>query len=215
MFATPSLLEVDGVTMAFVGTHGGRFVGVVVEGERGGEIAVDLALGGRIWGTAAIAQDESGPRLYVGNDDDTLFALDPRAEGDAAILWRKVLGNCEDTRAPGPEGARCDVDGGPTVGPDGDLFVGADGVYRLSPAGEIRWHWPPAETEERPKHVFSSPVLTADGRLYFGGQDGFVTGLDAKTGEQRWRYAVQADVDGSGVIGSDGELFIGADDGRI
>ena len=62
VFATPSLLEVDGVTMAFVGTHGGRFVGVVVEGERGGEIAVDLALGGRIWGTAAIAQDESGPR---------------------------------------------------------------------------------------------------------------------------------------------------------
>ena len=218
VFATPTLTrDADGRLMAFVGTHEGRFVGVVVEGEGAGTIGFDLDLGGRIWGTAAASlttvDGRERLRLYVGNDDDTLFALEPAAKDP--IVWRLRLGNCEATRSPGPEGARCDVDGGPTIGPTGDLYVGADGVYRVSPGGEIRWHWPAPEVEERAKHVFSSPVVTADGRVYFGGQDGFVTALDAATGEQRWQYKVTADVDGSGVLGPDGELFIGADDGRV
>ncbi|WP_157596021.1 PQQ-binding-like beta-propeller repeat protein [Plesiocystis pacifica] len=225
VFATPTLVTLPGAggegdagrELAFVGNHAGRFVGVTVGGpeQPGGELVFDLDLGGRVWGTAALAETRDSARLYVGTDADTLFALDPSAKGEAAVVWSKVLGNCENTRSPGPEGARCDVDGGPTVGPDGDLFVGADGVYRLSPTGEERWHWPPREEKERPKHVFSTPVLSADGQLSFGDQDGHVTSLDAATGAQRWRYSVRADVDGSGVLGADGALFIGADDGRI
>ncbi|HLT35278.1 MAG TPA: PQQ-binding-like beta-propeller repeat protein, partial [Enhygromyxa sp.] len=214
VFATPTLaVGPSGKQTAWVGTHAGRFVGVQIEGEQAGTIVFDHDLGGRIWATAAATGERESLRLFVGNDDDTLFAIAP---GSAEpIAWKLRLGSCESTRSPGPEGARCDVDGGPTIGPDGDLFVGADGVYRISPTGEIRWHWPPPEQDERPKHVFSTPVVSADGRVYFGGQDGFVTSLDAKTGELRWQHGVRADVDGSGVIGPDGELFIGADDGRI
>lgn len=218
IFATPTLAKgPDGVLTAYVGTHAGRFVGVEVEGERAGQIAFDLDLGGRIWATAAASGSGDDLRLYVGNDDDTLFAISPAISPGSpeSIVWKLRLGNCEQTRSPGPEGARCDVDGGPTIGPSGDLFVGADGVYRISPSGEIRWHWPPAEQQERAKHVFSSPVVTIDGRVYFGGQDGFVTALDANTGELRWQYGVRSDVDGSGVIGPENGLFIGADDGRI
>jgi len=211
VFATPTLAKgPDGALTAYVGTHGGRFVGVRVDD---GVIVFDRDLGGQIWATAAAVGEGPGLRLYVGNDDDTLFAIGP-AEADP-IVWKKRLGACKNTRSPGPEGARCDVDGGPTIGPSGDLYVGADGVYRITPDGEIRWHWPPPEQSDRPKHVFSTPVVTVDGRVYFGGQDGFVTALDADTGAQRWQYTVRADVDGSGVIGPDGALFIGADDGRI
>jgi outer membrane protein assembly factor BamB len=213
VFATPALAASPTGPTAYVGTHAGRFVGVRVEGEQAGKIEFDIDLGGRIWTTAASAGEAESLRLYVGNDDDSLIALAPAAS--EPIVWRLRLGSCENTRSPGPEGARCDVDGGPTIGPDGDLYVGADGVYRISPDAEIRWHWPNAETEPRPKHVFSTPVLSADGRVYVGGQDGFVTALSAETGEQVWQYAVRSDVDGSGVLGSDGALFIGADDGRI
>lgn len=216
VFATPTLAKGPGGALtAYVGTHGGRFVGVAVEGPRAGKLDLDLALGGRIWATAAASGELESLRLFVGNDDDKLFAIAPAAKGAQQIAWTLELGNCESTRAPGPEGARCDVDGGPTIGPDGDLYVGADGVYRISPSGEIRWHWPPAEQVERAKHVFSTPVLAASGELTFGGQDGFVTSLSAADGTQRWQYAVRADIDGSGVLGQDGAFFIGADDGRV
>jgi outer membrane protein assembly factor BamB len=214
VFATPTVARApSGEWTAYVGTHGGRFVGVEVEGPRAGEIVFDHALGGRIWATAAATGDREDLRLFVGNDNDTLFAIAPGST--EPIVWTLRLGNCEQPRAPGPEGARCDVDGGPTIGPSGDLFVGADGVYRISPSGEIRWHWPPAEQDPRPKHVFSTPIVTADQHVYFGGQDGFVTALDAETGELRWQFAVQSDVDGSGAIGHEGALFIGADDGQL
>ena len=218
VFATPTLAVGPKGLTAYVGTHAGHFVGVVVEGEDAGKIELDLDLGGRIWATAAATGEGEQLRLYIGNDADELFALDPsRAhEGpEAAIAWRMRLGDCKQTRSPGPEGARCDVDGGPTIGPSGDLFVGSDGVYRITPAGELRWHWPGPEHEGPRKHVFSTPVVTDDGRVYFGGQDGFVTALSAANGEQLWQYTVRADVDGSGVMGPDRELFIGADDGRI
>lgn len=215
VFATATLAQAPKGLTAYVGTHGGRFVGVRVSGDQAGEIDLDLQLGGRIWATAAASGAGEQLRLYIGNDDDKLFAIAPGKPAREAIVWTMTIGNCSGTRAPGPEGARCDVDGGPTIGPDGDLYVGADGVYRISPAGEVRWHWPAPEQQERAKHVVSTPLVTEDGLVVFGGQDGFVTALAAQDGVQRWQYRVQADVDGSGVIGADGAFFIGADDGRI
>ncbi len=192
-----------------MGTHAGRFVGVVTDGPNAGSIRTDLTLGGMVWATAAL--DARGD-LYVGADDDHLYAIDP---GASKVRWKVRLGDCKPARAPGPEGARCDVDGGPTLGPDGDLYVGADGVYRISTAGEIRWHWPTdADADARAQHVFSSPVVTAEGLVVFGGQDGFVTALRSD-GTEAWRYKVGSDVDGSAAAGIDGTLYIGSDDGRL
>jgi outer membrane protein assembly factor BamB len=207
VFSTPTIADgPDGEPTAYVGTHGGRFVGVALAGARAGKLVLDLTLGGRVWATAAV---DDGGVLYVGDDDDTLYAIDPK-KGE--IIWKKQLGDCEPTRAPGPEGARCDVDGGPTLAADGDLYVGADGMYRITREGDVVWHY--TADEERPKHVFSSPAVGTDGSVYFGGQDGFVTAL-ASDGSERWRYKVTADVDGSPALGPDGEVYVGADDGRV
>lgn len=207
VFARPTVLGSGDASIAYVGTHAGRFVGVVTDGEAAGEIRVDLTLGGMIWGTAIA--DAAG-RLYVGADDDQLYAIDPAA---GKIAWQVQLGDCKPTRSPGPEGARCDVDGGPTIGPDGDLYVGAAGVYRVGKDGKVRWHYP--QNEVKPPHVFSTPMVTKEGLVVFGGQDGFVTALEAETGAPKWRYKVRADVDGSAALGIDGTVYIGADDGRL
>jgi outer membrane protein assembly factor BamB len=207
VFARPTLLGAGDEAVAYVGTHAGRFVGVVTDGVGQGTIRLDLTLGGMVWGTAIA--DAAG-RMYVGADDDKLYAIDP---GKGKVVWSVQLGDCKPTRAPGPEGARCDVDGGPTIGPDGDLYVGAAGVYRLGRDGTIRWHYP--KDEAKPPHVFSTPMVTKEGLVVFGGQDGFVTALDGETGTVKWRYKVRADVDGSAALGIDGTIYIGADDGRL
>jgi outer membrane protein assembly factor BamB len=187
---------VDGV--AYVGAHNGRFVGVAV---RDGRIATDLWLEGMVWSSAAV--DARG-RLYVGGDDDRLVAIQ-----DGAIVWSLRLGDCDPPRAAGPEGARCDVD---AIVVDGDdLYVAADGVYRIGVDGTAKWHF--VSKEGASSHVFSRPAVLADA-IAFGGQDGFVTAL-AKDGAARWRFPVGADVDGTAAIVGGGTLAIGADDGVI
>lgn len=224
--------DVSGKVMAYVGTHAGRFVAVIAEGPGAGTFHFDIELGGMVW---ARALHDGAGSLFVGADNDTLYAIDAAS---GAIRWSKRLGGCQPARGLGPEGARCDVDGGPAMGSEGDLYVGADGVYRIGRDGTIRWHYP--EGDVRAAHVFSTPLLiqsarpsgavgasppsgidgalqqgTFSGLVVFGGQDGFVTAVSAQDGSLLWRYRVGADVDGSPSLGPDGTIYVGADDGRV
>ena len=211
VFASPTLAKIGGEVVALVGTHAGRFVGVAVEGARAGQVVLDVNLGGMVWASATTGDG----RAYVGADDDTLYAIDL---ANKQVVWTLKVGNCDAPRVPGPEGARCDADGGPTIGPDGDLYLGADGVYRIGRDGKVRWHYPnlsPADAEVKARHVFAAPLVSADGNLYVGTQDGLVVSLKAADGQLRWTYNVRADVDGSPTMGEDGDLYIGADDGRL
>jgi outer membrane protein assembly factor BamB len=213
VFAAPTLGKVAGEPAALVGTHAGRFVGVAVEGAKAGQVVLDVNVGGMVWGTAAVADG----RAYVGADDDTLYAIDVGAgpgPGVGVVAWTLKVGNCDGARVPGPEGARCDADGGPTIGPDGDLYLGADGVYRVGRDGKVRWHYP-ADAAVKAKHVFGAPLVTADGHVVAGTQDGLIVSLKADDGSLRWSYNVKADVDGAATMGEDGNLFVGADDGRL
>jgi outer membrane protein assembly factor BamB len=192
--ARPTVVD----AVAYVGAHNGRFVGVRVDD---GTIANDVWLEGMVWSAAAV--DARG-RLYVGSDDDRLVAIQ-----DGAIVWSLRIGDCDPPRAAGPEGARCDVD---AIAIDGeDLYVAADGVYRIGIDGTKKWHF--VAPDGAYSHVFSRPAVLGDA-IAFGGQDGFVTAL-AKDGNARWRFPVGADVDGSAVVVDAGTLVIGADDGVI
>jgi outer membrane protein assembly factor BamB len=205
--ARPTLARAPGGgEAAYVGTHAGRFVGVVVEGDRAGMIDLDLELDGIVWSTAARGEDGT---LFVGADDDILYAIDSKAK---TIAWRRPLGDCRPPRAMGPEGTRCDVDGGPTLLADGDMLVGADGVYRIGKGGAVRWHFPDPKLE-RAAHVSSTPAASAE-HIVFGAHDGTITALTS-AGALAWRVAVEADVDGSPAMLPDGTAIIGADNGRV
>lgn len=204
VFAQPTLAPgPQGAPTVFVGALSGRFVGVAAAGPRSGEVVLERWLDGMVWSTAAT----DGERLYVGSDDDRLSAIDAET---GAIVWQRRLGTCEPVRARGPEGTRCDVDGGPLLAPDGDLYVGADGVYRITTSGQVRWH-----AAGEGAHVFSRPLWTPQGTVVFGGQDGTITAVAQDDGAVRWRHVVGADVDGSAAIDEDGTIYIGADDGRV
>ncbi|MCA9650001.1 MAG: PQQ-binding-like beta-propeller repeat protein [Myxococcales bacterium] len=207
VYARPTLVEqLDGRVIAYVGSHAGRFVGVVAEGAGAGRPVLDLWVDGIIWSTAVA--DARG-WLYFGADDDHLYAVDPEA---GSIAWSRRLGECDPPRAPGPEGVRCDVDGGPSLAPGGDLFVGADGLYRVADDGTIRWHYPPKE-EGPGAHVATTPLVT-DELVVFGNYARKVIALD-HDGALRWELPLGADVDGSPVVGRDGTIYVGSDDGSL
>jgi outer membrane protein assembly factor BamB len=200
----PLVVDGDEPTV-FVANHAGRVLALDSRAVSKRRVRFEVLLDGIVWGHPA--RDAAG-RLWVGADDDTLYGIDP----DGAIAVRLRLGDCQPPRAVGPEGTRCDVDGGPTLLGDGDLLVGADGVYRIGHDGAIRWH-AAGGAGTRARHVFSSPAAAGE-LVVFGGYDGNVTAVSI-AGEPRWTFAVGADVDGSPVVGPGGDVYIGADDGKL
>src|SRR5690606_128348 len=95
IFAGPVLARGPGqAPVVYVGTLAGRFVGVAAEGEAAGSIVVERFLGGMVWTRA----ESDGAVLYVGADDDVLYALDPVT---GASLWELRLGDCEPPRSHG------------------------------------------------------------------------------------------------------------------
>ncbi len=189
----------------YVANHAGRVLALSAAPEANERVRFEVLVDGIVWGSPA--RDEAG-RLWVGADDDTLYGIDP----DGTVAVRLRLGDCRPPRAAGPEGTRCDVDGGPTLLEGGDLLVGADGVYRVGPSGEIRWHTPASADVPAP-HVYSTPALLGE-LVVFGGHDGTLTAV-SPTGEPRWVLDIGPDVDGSPVAGVGGDIYVGADDGKL
>jgi len=156
-----------------------------------------FAMTDRSWSTPAVAADGT---IYVGSDDDHLYAI----TADGALRWKLRLGAC-DPRGFGPESSRCDVDGGPTLGPDGTIYVGGDGIHAVWPDGTLRWKL------ATPEHVASAPALGADGTVYAGCQDDALYAV-APDGKKRWEVRTGGDVDAAPAIADYGTIYVGSDD---
>jgi len=167
----------------YVAAHDGALTAISPDGKP----VWKLAMGDRSWSTPAVAEDGT---IYVGSDDDHLYAVGK----DGKLKWKLRLGAC-DPQGFGPESSRCDVDGGPTIGADGTIYVGGDGLHAIWPNGTLRWKL------ATPEHVASTPAIGADGTVYAGCQDDALYAV-APDGKKRWEVRTGGDVDAAPAIGA-------------
>lgn len=167
-----------------------------------GKLLWSFATEDRIWSTPAIAVDGT---VYTGSDDDHLYAIDGKT---GQQKWRYRIGACTEPMGFGPEGTRCDVDGGPTLGEDGSIYVGGDGLYALWPDGRLRWKF------ATPEHVPTAPAIGTNGSIYIGCLDDAVYAV-RPDGTKEWEFRTTRDVESAIAVGQDGSVYFGGDDKSI
>ncbi len=182
----------------YVGSHDGLLYAVSPEGA----VKWRFQTGDRIWSTPAVAEDGT---VYVGSDDDNLYAVDGASGRER---WRLRIGDCKAPTGFGPEGTRCDADGGPTIGPDGTVYLGGDGVYAVWPDGTLRWKL------ATPEHVSAAPALAADGTVYAVSQDDALYAIRSD-GTKAWSIRTDQDLESAPAVGPDGTIYFGGDDGAL
>lgn len=187
----------------FATSHDGKLYAVAPDGA----VRWRFAAGDRIWSTPAVAEDGT---VYTGSDDDHLYAIDGATGSEK---WRLRIGTCDPPIGFGPEGTRCDVDGGPTLGPDGTIYVGGDGVYAVWPDGTLRWKF------ATPEHVITTPALAPasapnPGTVYAGCMDDALYAI-APDGTKAWEMRTRRDIESSPAVAPDGTIYIGGDDDKL
>jgi outer membrane protein assembly factor BamB len=187
----------DDGTIVF-GSHDGKVYGIA----RDGTTKWSYATGDIIFSSPAVAHDGT---VYIGSDDDHLYAVSPAT---SKPRWIFQVGSCPQRLGIGPEASRCDVDAGPTLGPDGVIYTGGDGIYAINPDGTLRWRF------QTGGHVSSAPAVLADGTVVAGSQDDVVYGL-APDGTKRWDFRAGGDVESAPAVGDDGTIYFGSDDRKI
>ena len=153
--ASPTVSN-DGLVLG--ASHSGKVFAL----DKSGKLVWAASTGDLVWSTPAIAAQGT---VYVGSDDDNLYSLDGKT---GKVMWKYHVGTCQQTVGIGPEATRCDVDAGPTVGPDGTIYTGGDAIYAIEPDGSLRWRFATGA------HVASAPAIADDGTVYAGSQDNSV-----------------------------------------
>ncbi len=183
----------------FVTSHDGSLYSI----SKSGELKWRFKTKDRIWSTPAVTV---GGTIYIGSDDDNLYAVDSKSGSEK---WRFHVGACANPLGFGPEGSRCDADGGPTIGKDGTVYLGGDGVHAVWPDGTLRWKFATAE------HVSTAPAISQnDVMLYAGCLDDSVYAIRSD-GTKAWSFRTGNDVESAPTVGPDGKVYFGSDDDAI
>lgn len=173
----------------------------LVLGSRGGDVVgVDVGSGAVTWSTPISGSvdgdaryDKSRGQVYLGSDDGYLYAFDPE---HGKIRWSSKF-----------KGA---IDHAPEIG-DAGLFLStaSDRVFAVDPSdGKSRWQYERETPEGFTIHGYAAPRLR-EGVVYAGFSDGYLTALQAETGDLLWSRSLAAasdqfvDVDATPIVQGD------------
>lgn len=137
----------------------------------------------------------SGNRLYVGCDDYKLYCLQDNITR-ADTVWTYYTG--------------CEIGTSPAIDLSGNVYFGNDSGYVISLQSNRTLRW----RNRIGISVWSSPIIASD-RIYVGTDDGYLCALNSTTGALIWRYTADDGVRSTPVIGTDGNIYFGCNDGYL
>ncbi|MEO0093586.1 MAG: PQQ-binding-like beta-propeller repeat protein [candidate division WOR-3 bacterium] len=146
---------------------------------------------GEIYSTPAIDQKDN---IIFGSDDGFVYALNERGK----LIWSYKTGEA------------CSFS--PAIGPDGTIYVVADSLYALTPAGKRKWTFPAPEDGE----YSTSPIVDWESNVYVGGDDGFLYSF-YPNGRLRFRAAVldEDQIRSELTLGIGDTVLLGCEDGFV
>jgi outer membrane protein assembly factor BamB len=138
-------------------------------------------------GTPAVGWNDSA---YVGSLDMHLYCLD----GNATKWWQY------NTSAP--------VWSSPTILDNRTLYVTSAGLMSFTLDGKLNWRVLQNVTSR------SSPAVSGNGDIYFGGEDGALYAVD-RNGTPLWAFHTSGPIRTSPSIDDAGNIHFGSDDGSV
>ncbi|MFZ5967829.1 MAG: PQQ-binding-like beta-propeller repeat protein [Bacillota bacterium] len=140
--------------------------------------------------------------VYIGSDDDCLYALDIQSGKE---IWKyQTKGDIRSTSC---------------INKDYIFFLSEDGnLYTLNKhIGEKRWHFSSGDritkNELTEVIVAGSPAVENE-TVFFGSYDGHMYALDVETGDMKWKFKTGAGVKSSPALYK-GKVYFGSFDGYM
>ncbi|MGD1032270.1 MAG: S8 family serine peptidase [Opitutaceae bacterium] len=185
---TTYMITVDGAGDSTTGLSDGQFT---------------LSIADSLW--QGVTQDSItcapavGPNgtVYVGSDDDVFYAFNP----DGSSLWTSFVGEPFDTTAAAIAG-------------DGTVYAASSiggPIYAFTAGGVLKWTMSLPGSAIVNGAAALATVSAADDTLYVKAQDGNLYAINTGNGSVKWTYAVPGVSYAPPSVGSDGTVYIGAD----
>ena len=179
VFASP-IAGHDGTV--YVGSLDGQFVALNPDGS----LKWRYSVGRKIYPSALVA----GASIIFGTHEQELVSLSLQGQP----RWKLPLQDVVDASA--------------TLGPDGLIYVVANGAYAVDLLGRLRWHKPTAD------HVRTAPVIHPARLVIIGTTEGSLIALRLD-GSLAWEVPLGGAIEGAASVDDQGLIYTGTGLGEI
>ncbi|HOJ16552.1 MAG TPA: PQQ-binding-like beta-propeller repeat protein [Caldisericia bacterium] len=152
-----------------------------------GTLKWKFKVGGLIYSSPAIGSDGT---IYVGTDDDYLYALNP----DGTLKWKFKANNA--------------ISSSPAISSDGTIYVGS--LDAINPDGSLKWKFETRVVSD------SIPAISKNGTIYIGEErsifyEEYFYAINPD-GSLKWKFETDRGIDSSAAIAADGTIYVGTDE---